>query len=224
MTSLFDRTRYYPSENRGRIQGFPLAATESTAVTGLFGPDPWWVNNGKVGHTGVDLSVSKGTPLYAPADGKLHADFSETGGYGKFVVIEHGNGLYSAYAHLDDYDKCWNKPIQQGDKIGVSGNTGKSTAPHLHWALSKKLAFPRWSSSPDFPMIDPLLYVPGFTDPLNIHDTPVVETPVPFEPVEKPWMPSESVLAQAVNPQSIEDRVTVLERRLAALERRNRNG
>lgn len=85
-------------------------------------------------HTGVDLTASMGTPVRAAADGIVA--FAEwSGQYGQLVIVEHGNGMQTYYAHLSRFEVISGQEIRRGDLVGKSGSTGKSTAPHLHYEV-----------------------------------------------------------------------------------------
>lgn len=88
-------------------------------------------------HSGVDFRAAVGTPVYAVADGKVEGvgDTDKTcykASFGKWVFIRHTNGLATAYGHLSLIKAVEGSTVHQGDLIGYSGNTGHSTAPHLH--------------------------------------------------------------------------------------------
>jgi murein DD-endopeptidase MepM/ murein hydrolase activator NlpD len=85
-------------------------------------------------HTGVDLSAHMGTPVRATGDGIVHFA-SWSGGYGKLVVIDHGNGIETYYGHLSEFAVIAGQEIRRGDTIGKSGGTGHSTGPHLHYEI-----------------------------------------------------------------------------------------
>ena len=85
-------------------------------------------------HTGVDIQAAAGTPVKAAADGVVTvADYR--GGYGKLVVINHGNGMESRYAHLSKFDVIAGQEIRQGEIVGRVGSTGRVTATHLHYEV-----------------------------------------------------------------------------------------
>ena len=85
-------------------------------------------------HTGVDISAPMGTQVHAAADGIVsHAEFM--GGYGRLVVIEHGNGMRTYYAHLSRFDVVPGQEIRRGEVLGLSGASGKVTSPHLHFEV-----------------------------------------------------------------------------------------
>lgn len=85
-------------------------------------------------HTGVDLEAQSGTPVHATADGIVaYAEWS--GRYGKLVVIDHGNGMQTYYAHMSDFAVISGQEIRRGDIVGKSGGTGRATGPHLHYEV-----------------------------------------------------------------------------------------
>ncbi len=85
-------------------------------------------------HTGVDLSARMGTPVHVAADGVvMSAEYA--GGYGKMVVIDHGNGIQTRYAHLSSFEVVPGEEVRRGQVIALSGNTGRVTAPHLHFEV-----------------------------------------------------------------------------------------
>ncbi len=85
-------------------------------------------------HTGIDFSAPRGTPIYATADGTVEiVNFDR--GYGKQVMIDHGFGYKSRYAHMFKFDVKKGQKVKRGQKIGEVGNTGLSTAPHLHYEI-----------------------------------------------------------------------------------------
>ncbi|GAB3654424.1 M23 family metallopeptidase [Echinicola sediminis] len=88
-------------------------------------------------HTGIDFSAPKGTPIYATGDGKVVEVKTEFGGYGKSVVIDHGFGFQTRYAHMNEFMVRRGQTIKRGDQIGTVGNTGSSTAPHVHYEVIK---------------------------------------------------------------------------------------
>ncbi|MEP3390538.1 MAG: M23 family metallopeptidase [Reichenbachiella sp.] len=88
-------------------------------------------------HTGVDFSAPKGTPIYATGDGTVKTVRSSLGGYGRQVEIDHGYGYVTKYAHMEMYNVKKGQKVKRGECIGYVGNSGKSTAPHLHYEVHK---------------------------------------------------------------------------------------
>lgn len=84
-------------------------------------------------HSGIDLAIGAGTPIYASQDGRvIHS--GDRGGYGKTIIIDHGNGLTSLYAHCSAL-VAKPGPIKKGDHIANVGTTGNSTGNHLHFEV-----------------------------------------------------------------------------------------
>lgn len=86
-------------------------------------------------HRGLDFSVPLGTPVHATADGVVIALKVERG-LGRMIRIDHGNGLTTTYAHLSAWHVKTGQRVTRGEIIGLSGNTGRSTAPHLHYEVA----------------------------------------------------------------------------------------
>jgi murein DD-endopeptidase MepM/ murein hydrolase activator NlpD len=86
-------------------------------------------------HSGIDFAASIGTPIYATADGKVAVVDVKFSGYGKVVEIDHGFGYRTRYAHMHDFAVRVGQNVKRGDLIGYVGNTGLSTAPHLHYEV-----------------------------------------------------------------------------------------
>ena len=85
-------------------------------------------------HEGLDLSSPRGTPVYASADGVVKY-IGVAGGYGRMVKIDHKYGFETRYGHMSKYVVRRGQTIKRGQKIGEVGNTGLSTAPHLHYEV-----------------------------------------------------------------------------------------
>lgn len=91
-------------------------------------------------HDGIDLAAKLNTPVFAVADGKAEyvgLNGTLTKGYGKYIRIDHGNGLKSFYGHLNSYSISQGQKVTKGQQIALSGNTGGSTGPHLHFGVRK---------------------------------------------------------------------------------------
>ncbi len=85
-------------------------------------------------HSGMDYSVPEGTKVYATADGKIKYAANKRG-EGKMIIINHGYGFITKYSHLSKLLVSKGKKVKRGDVIGLSGNTGKSMSPHLHYEV-----------------------------------------------------------------------------------------
>ncbi len=91
--------------------------------------------NGKVRfHYGQDITVNSGNIVLAPANGTIK-EARYRGGFGKVIKIDHGYGYTTLFAHLSNYNVEKGQKVKRGDIIGRSGNTGRSTAPHLHYEV-----------------------------------------------------------------------------------------
>jgi len=88
-------------------------------------------------HNGIDFSAPKGTPIYATGDGVVDLVQTEFGGYGKNIILDHGFGFTTRYAHMNDFNVKRGQKVKRGDCIGYVGNTGSSTAPHVHYEIMK---------------------------------------------------------------------------------------
>lgn len=88
-------------------------------------------------HSGMDFSANIGVPVYATANGTVsYVDWKQ--GYGKCIIIDHGYGYETLYAHLNKYNVRIGQKVIRGEQIGEVGNTGKSTGPHLHYEVLVK--------------------------------------------------------------------------------------
>jgi len=109
-------------------------------ITSPFGPRVPPNLNASPYHNGIDIGVKTGTPVFAVADGIVvydgYGNFDKEG-YGTYVQINHGNGNITTYAHLKRITVNPTQRVKVGDLIALSGNSGNSTGPHLHFQLYK---------------------------------------------------------------------------------------
>jgi len=115
------------------------ASRSLPAVSGFFGnPLPGGrVSQGIHGYNGVDIAAPSGTPIYAAAGGSVVVaknNDAYNGGYGNYIVIDHGNGTQTLYAHMSSTAVSGGS-VSKGDLIGYVGNTGRSTGNHLHFEV-----------------------------------------------------------------------------------------
>lgn len=95
----------------------------------LSGNDYW------SGHLAIDIAAGMGAPVYATDSGLVVYAGAIGGGYGNMVMIDHGNGFQSLYAHLSQINVRCGQSVYQGNMIGLAGSTGNSTGPHLHFEI-----------------------------------------------------------------------------------------
>jgi murein DD-endopeptidase MepM/ murein hydrolase activator NlpD len=86
-------------------------------------------------HKGIDFTAPKGTPIQASGDGRILRIQNKRTGYGKNIVIDHGYGFQTLYAHLQDVEVKEGQRVKKGQRIGTIGSSGTSTAPHLHYEV-----------------------------------------------------------------------------------------
>jgi murein DD-endopeptidase MepM/ murein hydrolase activator NlpD len=112
------------------LNGVTLARPVSGTVSSRFG-----IRNGTA-HKGLDIAAAKGTPIYAAASGTIITSaYGWNGGYGNYVVINHGNGINTAYGHCSSLVAQVGQTVNQGDLIAYVGNTGDSYGNHLHFEV-----------------------------------------------------------------------------------------
>ncbi len=101
----------------------------------LSGNDYW------EGHLGIDIAAGDGAPVYASDSGVVVYAAPIGGGYGNMIMIDHGNGYTTLYAHLSAFLVSWGSSVAQGQRIASAGSTGNSTGPHLHFEVRSGGAF-----------------------------------------------------------------------------------
>ena len=116
------------------IRTIPLGKPVKGTITSLFGKRKDPVNHKKAFHTGIDFRGRRGDKVYATADGIVRKAF-RNGGYGKYILIDHGNGYTTAFAHLQTILVKRGERVTRGQLIGLVGNTGRSTGSHLHYEV-----------------------------------------------------------------------------------------
>ena len=113
----------------------PIGENWRNVVTSEFGNrrDPF--TGERRGHTGMDLAVPTGTSVRAALPGTVTVSTYNQGGYGYYVMIDHGNGLSTLYGHNSQLLARVGQTVEAGDVIALSGSTGRSTGPHLHFEV-----------------------------------------------------------------------------------------
>ncbi|MCR9289182.1 MAG: M23 family metallopeptidase [Bacteroidetes bacterium] len=86
-------------------------------------------------HYGIDFTAKQGTPIQSTGQGKVYRVENKRSGYGKNVVIDHGYGFKTLYAHMSRVDVKVGQKVKKGQQIGLVGTTGTSTAPHCHYEV-----------------------------------------------------------------------------------------
>jgi hypothetical protein len=105
-------------------------------ISGVFGSQRIYNGNPGAPHSGLDIAAPTGTPVQAAADGTVVLAAPDLFLTGRTVMIDHGLGLMSSYAHLSRIDVEAGRPVVAGQTIGAIGSTGLATGAHLHWGLS----------------------------------------------------------------------------------------
>ncbi len=117
---------------------------------------PFGIRWGRL-HAGIDIPLAIGTPLRAPAAGRV-TDASSFSGYGNYTCIQHATALTTCYGHQDSIRVRVGETVAAGQVIGLSGNTGASTGPHLHFEVRRGAGF---AGTP----VDPIAYLSGAAGP-----------------------------------------------------------
>ncbi len=120
------RATALPDTFKINLRGFCMP-TDNRVVTSNFGAR--WGRR----HKGIDVKVYIGDTIRAAFSGKVRMVKYEAGGYGKYVVIRHGNGLETIYGHMSKHLVAEDEIVEAGQPIGLGGNTGRSTGSHLHF-------------------------------------------------------------------------------------------
>lgn len=123
--------RHWRDEKADDLQFIQPAAGR---LASRFGLRRFFNGEARAPHSGLDVAIGRGTPVKATARGTVLAvdDYFFNG---KTVFVDHGNGLISMVCHLDRIDVQAGDPVSQGQRVGLSGMTGRASGPHLHWSM-----------------------------------------------------------------------------------------
>lgn len=116
------------------IKGF-VKPIQKGRISSVFGSQRILNGVPKSPHNGIDIAVPRGTPVKAMTDGKVLLSADNFYYAGNFIILDHGQGLNSMYLHLSKSYVKEGDIVKKGDVIGEVGTTGRSTGPHLHWAV-----------------------------------------------------------------------------------------
>ena len=119
-------------KERARVPSLWPVEGESTDSFGYRG-NPFG-GGGAEFHPGKDIAAPRGTPVFAPADGRV-VEAGWKNGYGQTVVLDHGNGMTTRYGHLSKIEVAAGQELRRGEQLGQVGSTGRSTGPHLHYEV-----------------------------------------------------------------------------------------
>jgi murein DD-endopeptidase MepM/ murein hydrolase activator NlpD len=127
--------RLSPGPASGGVGSFDLLAPlEALFVTSPFGSRSAPTSGASTNHKGIDYRAPVGTPVFAASDGTVLFAGVQSG-YGNVVVIDHGGGVQTKYAHLSSIDVSPGASLVAGEQLGASGQSGNVTGPHLHFEL-----------------------------------------------------------------------------------------
>lgn len=127
-------TEFYSPDGKSMRKAFLRTPVDFTRISSRYGNRFHPTLQRKRKHTGVDYAAPRGTPIKAAGDGRI-VHKGRKGGYGKTIIIDHGNGYSTLYAHMNNFNlkSRWGSRVKQGQIIGYVGSTGRSTGPHLHY-------------------------------------------------------------------------------------------
>ncbi len=138
--ALGRKVSYNPLSRRVFILDGKLAwPTPARTLTDGFGPRK--LKGVDDFHSGIDFPVPSGTEVRAALPGTVYSVAYDPGGFGRYVVLDHVQGLFTLYAHLTNAKVSPGARVAAGDLLGLSGASGKAYGPHLHFALYATGAF-----------------------------------------------------------------------------------
>lgn len=120
-----------------RIEEDFISPIENARILSKYGMREHPIKKGQHLHHGVDYRAAMGTPIRASASGKITKANISPKGYGKHIEIQHSDGMSTIYAQLSELKVSLGQEVKQGEIIALSGNSGQSTGPHLHFEIRK---------------------------------------------------------------------------------------
>lgn len=167
-------TRIFSEYTKANPFQQPFKAPLKGPISSLFGLKRVYNKEPRDPHSGLDIAAQQGIPVYAANQGTV----VDTGDYfftGNTVIVDHGMGVFSLYAHLSKIEAKPGELLQQGQELGLVGMTGRVTGPHLHWTMIVNQT-----------LVEPLLFVPF----RNIAVTPPPPGKNPAKPAAGPALKS----------------------------------
>jgi murein DD-endopeptidase MepM/ murein hydrolase activator NlpD len=134
--SLAETLEYFHDAERLLLNTPSIRPARTPWLTSSFGVRFHPIMHIYIMHKGLDMAGHIGMPIYAPADGAV-IWAGKRGGYGNTVVLDHGYGMQTHFAHLSKYMVQRGAHVRRGDVIALMGNTGHSTGPHLHYEVRR---------------------------------------------------------------------------------------
>ena len=139
--SSLDELTYKANKLAGELESrpkiTPIRKSDIVRFTSGFGYRNHPIYHIRKFHEGIDITARRGTPVYAASAGRVVRAGNMKDGYGNKIVIEHGNGYRTLYAHLNKINVKYGQEVKLATKIGEVGNTGGSVSPHLHYEVQK---------------------------------------------------------------------------------------
>ena len=123
------------SSSTAFVGGTFMWPSKTTLITSYYGSRKDPITGKKSFHTGVDIGAKRGTDIFAANSGKVIVAGWSSKGYGNYVVIDHGGGKTTLYAHMSKILVSKGQTVAKGDTIGLVGSTGYSTGPHIHFEI-----------------------------------------------------------------------------------------
>ena len=136
--AAFERARERYETMRGLAENLPQGSpVPGSEISSRFGSRRDPINGRRAMHGGLDFRAKTGTPVRSTAAGRVKFA-GRRGGYGKLVVIDHGNGITTRYGHLSRIHVSKGERVSRATIVGKVGSTGRSTGPHLHYEVRRK--------------------------------------------------------------------------------------